>query len=74
MTTNKLAIVSEAVDSQEELRMLISQVNAQTLLISGEGLENFCCHNEQIKSDYLWSITDAAERALQLIDRSIERK
>ena len=73
MTTNKLAIVGEAVDAHEELRMLISQVHAQIILISGEGLENFCSHNEQIKSDYLWSITDAAERALQLIDRTAEK-
>jgi hypothetical protein len=71
MNTNKLVIVNNNVDTQEELRMLISQVHAQTLLISGEGLENFCSHNEHIKSNYLWSITDAAERALQLIDRAM---
>ncbi len=70
MEANKLAIVRNEVDTQEELRTLIAQVHAQTLLISGEGLENFCSHNEHIKSNYLWSITDAAERALQLIDQS----
>lgn len=72
MNTNKLVIVNNNVDTQEELRMLISQVHAQALLISGEGLENFCSHNEHIKSNYLWSMTDAAERALQLIDRAME--
>lgn len=70
METNKLVIVRNEVDTQEELRTLIAQVHAQTLLISGEGLENFCSHNEHIKSNYLWSISDAAERALQLIDQS----
>ena len=71
MDTNKLVIVHTESDTNEELRMLISQVHAQALLISGEGLENFCSHNEHIKSNYLWSITDAAERALQLIDRTM---
>ncbi len=71
MNTNKLVVVNNEVDTHEELRMLISQVHAQTLLISGEGLENFCSHNEHIKSNYLWSITDAAERALRLIDRAM---
>ena len=70
MEASKLVIVRNEVDTQEELRTLIAQVHAQTLLISGEGLENFCSHNEHIKSNYLWSITDAAERALQLIDQS----
>ena len=71
MNANKLVIVNNELDTQEELRMLISQVHAQALLISGEGLENFCSHNEHIKSNYLWSITNAAERALQLIDRAM---
>ena len=70
MEPNKLVIVSNEVDTQEELRMLIAQVHAQAMLISGEGLENFCNHNDHIKSNYLWAITDAAERALQLIDQA----
>ena len=71
MDRNKLVIVHTESDINEELRMLISQVHAQALLSSGEGLENFCSHNEHIKSNYLWSITDAAERALQLLDRTM---
>ena len=71
MNTSKLVIVNNEVSTHEELRMLISQVHAQAVLISGEGLENFCSHNDHIKSNYLWSITDAAERALQLIDRAM---
>lgn len=74
MEANKLVIVSNEVDPSEELRMLIAQVHAKTLLISGEGLENFCNHNEHIKSNYLWSITDATERALQLIDQGVSSR
>lgn len=70
MAISQLVLVNRNVDLHDELRKLIAHVHAQTILISGEGLENFCNHNDQIKSNYLWSITDAAERALQLIDNA----
>ena len=54
----------------EELYKLLAHVHAQTSLISGEGLENFCNHSDEIKSNYLWSICDAAERAMALLDRA----
>lgn len=54
----------------EELYKLMAHVHAQMMLISGDGLENFCSHNDEIKSNYLWSVCDAAERALALLDNS----
>jgi len=41
----------------------------ETMLISGEGLENFSAHNDEIRSNYLWSICDLAERSLQLLSQ-----
>jgi hypothetical protein len=70
MRTSTPVVVTSQADTHEELRKLLSHVHAQVMLICGEGLENFCNHNEQIKSDYLWAITDSVERALFLIDHS----
>ena len=72
MAISKLVIVNRNMDLHEELRKLIMQVQSQIALISGDGLENFCNHNDQIKSDYLWSMSDNAARALALIDRATE--
>lgn len=62
--------VSRGIDSElrEELRKLLGHLHAQAMLISGEGMENFCNHNDEIKSDYLWAMCDTAERAMKLID------
>lgn len=65
---NKIIQLQHHTELHEELRKLLGHLHAQTTLISGEGLENFCNHNDQIKSDYLWAITDTAERALKLLD------
>ena len=72
MAISKLVIVNRNMELHEELRKLITQVQAQIALISGDGLENFCNHNDQIKSDYLWSISDTTARALALIDRAMD--
>lgn len=72
MAISKLVIVNRNMDMHEELRKLITQVQSQIALISGDGLENFCNHNDQIKSDYLWSMSDTTARALALIDRATE--
>ena len=69
MAISKLVIVNRNVELHEELRKLITQVQAQIALISGDGLENFCNHNDQIKSDYLWSMSDTTARAIALVDR-----
>jgi dihydroxyacetone kinase DhaKLM complex PTS-EIIA-like component DhaM len=69
MAISKLVVVNRSMEVHEELRKLITQVQAQIALISGDGLENFCNHNDQIKSDYLWSMSDTAARAIALIDR-----
>lgn len=69
MAISKLVIVSRNIEQHEELRKLITQVQAQIALISGDGLENFCNHNDQIKSDYLWSMSDTTARAIALVDR-----
>lgn len=65
---NKIIQLQQHSELHEELRKLLGHLHAQTMLISGEGLENFCNHNDQIKSDYLWAMTDTAERALKLLD------
>ncbi|MFT5533527.1 MAG: hypothetical protein ACI802_001760 [Candidatus Paceibacteria bacterium] len=65
---NKIIEMQQHKELHEELRKLLGHLHAQTMLISGEGLENFCNHNDQIKSDYLWAMTDTAERALKLLD------
>ncbi len=72
MAISKLVIVNRNMELHEELRKLITQVQAQIALISGDGLENFCNHNDQIKSDYLWSMSDTTARALALIDRAMD--
>ncbi len=53
----------------DEVFKLITHLHAQTLLICGEGLENFSNHNEEIRSNYLWSICDLAERSLRLLSQ-----
>jgi hypothetical protein len=65
---NKIIELQQHTELHEELRKLLGHLHAQTMLISGEGLENFCNHSDQIKSDYLWAMTDTAERALKLLD------
>ncbi|MEB0135963.1 hypothetical protein QN362_11545 [Actimicrobium sp. CCC2.4] len=65
---NKMVQVQQHAALHEELRKLLGHLHAQTMLISGEGLENFCNHNDQIKSDYLWAMSDTAERALKLLE------
>lgn len=72
MAVSKLVIVNRSIEVHEELRKLLTQVQAQIALISGDGLENFCNHNEQIKSDYLWAMSDITARAVALIDRVTE--
>lgn len=52
----------------EELRKLLNQLRAMTMMVSGEGIENFCLHNDEIKSAYLWAMSDVAERALMLTE------
>lgn len=54
---------------RDEAYKLISHLHAQTMLICGEGLENFSNHSDEIKSNYLWSMCDLAERSLMLISR-----
>lgn len=54
-------------DLHDELFKLITHLHSQTLLICGEGLENFSNHNDEIRGNYLWSICDLAERSLQLV-------
>ena len=72
MAVSKLVIVNRNIEVHEELRKLLTQVQSQIAIISGDGLENFCNHNDQIKSDYLWAMSDTAARALALIDRAAE--
>ena len=52
----------------EELRKLLNQLRAMTLMVSGEGMENFCTHNDEIKSFYIWAMSDVVERALALTE------
>ena len=72
MAISKLVVVNRSIEVHEELRKLITQVQSQIALISGDGLENFCNHNDQIKSNYLWSMSDITARAIALIDRVTE--
>ena len=72
MAISKLVVVNRNIEVHEELRKLITQVQSQIALISGDGLENFCNHNDQIKSNYLWSMSDITARAIALIDRTSE--
>lgn len=53
----------------EELRKLLNQLRALTTMVSGEGTENFCLHNDEIKSAYIWAMSDVVDRALALTDR-----
>lgn len=72
METLRLASVATTYENhqiQEELCRVITQLHAQAAMISGEGLENFNNHSNDIKDSYLWSICDLAERALALITR-----
>jgi hypothetical protein len=68
MSITPLTVAILPSDEPEELRMLLAHIHAQIMLICGEGLENFCNHSDEIKSNYLWAIAETAERALRLID------
>jgi hypothetical protein len=52
---------------RDEVFKLITHLHAQSILIAGEGMENFLLHNDEIKSNYLWSICELAERSLVLL-------
>lgn len=52
----------------EELRKLLNQLHALTMMVSGEGTENFCLHNDEIKSAYIWAMSDVVDRALLLAE------
>ncbi len=67
MDTSKLMLSSNEYEVRDEAYKLISHLHAQALLICGEGMENFLNHNEEIRSNYLWSICDLAERSLVLL-------
>ncbi|GAA4020645.1 hypothetical protein [Actimicrobium antarcticum] len=67
-TLHQLSQLRDNSEMHEELRKLLGHLHAQTMLISGEGMENFFNHNDQIKSDYLWAMCDTAERAMKLLD------
>ncbi len=54
----------------EELRKLLSQLRALTMMVSGDGTENFCTHNDEIKSAYIWAMSDVVDRALALTERA----
>lgn len=54
----------------EELRKLLNQLRALTTMMSGEGTENFCLHNDEIKSAYIWAMSDVVDRALALTERA----
>jgi hypothetical protein len=69
MDSAKVLFLGSDYEVRDEVFKLISHLHAQVLLISGEGLENFTNHNEEIKSNYLWSICDLAERSLALLSR-----
>lgn len=65
----KAALQTSEFELRDEAYKLISHLHAQTMLICGEGLENFSNHSDEIKSNYLWSMCDLAERSLTLIGR-----
>ena len=67
MEPSKLVVRSNETDVYDEVFKLLSHLHAQTALICGEGLENFMNHNDDIKSNYLWSICDLTERSLTLL-------
>ena len=69
MNASNVIQVTNDFEIRDEVFKLISHLHAQTSLICGEGLENFINHNDEIKSNYLWSICDLAERSLTLLSR-----
>lgn len=58
----------------EELRKLLNQLHAMTMMVSGEGMENFCLHNDEIKSAYVWAMSDVVNRALLLTEMAAARE
>lgn len=69
MQKSNVVIAANDFEVRDEVYKLISHLHAQTIMICGEGLENFSNHNDEIKSNYLWSICDLAERSLQMVSR-----
>ena len=70
MKSTKLAVYARNsinLETQEELRRRLTHLHAQASMISGEGLENFNNHSDAIKDNYLWSICELAEQALDLV-------
>lgn len=70
MEPSKLVMRTDETDAYDEIFKLLSHIHAQTLLICGEGMENFMNHNDDIKSNYLWSICDLTERSLTLLSNA----
>ncbi len=69
MEPAKLVSRTNEGEIHDEIYKLLSHLHAQTLLICGEGMENFMNHNDDIKSNYLWSICDLTERSLLLLSK-----
>ena len=69
MEPAKLVSRTNESEVHDEIFKLLSHLHAQTLLICGEGMENFMNHNDEIKSNYLWSICDLTERSLLLLSK-----
>lgn len=69
MTPTKLVPRANETEAYDEIFKLLSHLHAQTVLICGEGMENFMNHNDDIKSNYLWSICDLTERSLLLLGK-----
>lgn len=69
MQKSNVVVIADDFEVRDEVYKLISHLHAQAMMICGEGLENFSNHNDDIKSNYLWSICDLAERSLVLLGR-----
>lgn len=69
MQKSNVVVIADDFEVRDEVYKLISHLHAQAIMICGEGLENFSNHNDEIRSNYLWSICDLAERSLVLLGR-----
>ena len=71
MKSGIIVKLAEPSDQMEELRKLLNQLRALTTMVSGEGAENFCLHNDEIKNAYIMAMSDAVDRALALTERVV---
>jgi hypothetical protein len=63
------ATVSDTRDTCEQLSAKLLHLQAQTVLISGEGLESFQSMNDTLQANYLWGVQAGINECVELANK-----